>query len=167
MLSGRAKMTRRKYRDHTSRSLIGILAALPLLVFAGTPGNADHLPSTFSIDVQGPTVGGPDSFVGAPITGGDILTTAFPFGPPGPNPTFPLIGVFAPGTMVGAGPGAPGIFPGGLGIFPGLCPDFSGVVIPEVDALSYGFDTGFGVLTEAFYFSVDEWATASSPPCPT
>jgi hypothetical protein len=50
--------------------------------------------------------------------------------------------------MVGAFPGAPGIFPGGLGIFPGACPD------PEVDALSYGFDSG-----PVFYFSVDEWAS--------
>jgi hypothetical protein len=94
-----------------------------------------------------------DSFVLTPITEGDILTTGVP-GPPGPNT--PLLGPLpAPGTEVGAIAGAPGVVPGGLGIIPGL-PGFV-----EVDALSYGRDTGGALL-----FSVDEFATGVPGPIP-
>lgn len=120
---------------------------------AASVGLVPHLPSSFSIDFQGPTstAGTLDSFVAAPISPGDILTTGF-FGFPGPNSTAAGIGPFAPGRMVGALTGDPGSFPGGLGVVPGGCPD------PEVDALSYGYDSAFGA-PEAGYFSVDEWAT--------
>jgi hypothetical protein len=108
---------------------------------------------TFSIDLQGPTVGMPDSFFGAPITEGDILT-AFPPGPPGPNP--PAFGPLPPpGLEVGAIAGAPGVFPGGLGIVPGIF----GFV--EVDALSYGRDQG-----TRLQFSVDEFAAGVPGPLP-
>jgi hypothetical protein len=127
------------------RRLCLVLAGVSIVLAAPALAQAP----TFSIDFQGPMIGFPDSFVGAPITEGDILTTALP-GPPGPNPPLPLIGPLPPGTMVGAFPGAPGSFPGGLGILPGLF----GCV--EVDALSYGLD----VLTAISFgfFSVDEFA---------
>jgi hypothetical protein len=115
-------------------------------------------PMTFSIDSQGPMVGVLDSFVGFPITEGDVLTTALP-GPPGPNPPLAGIGIVPPGTEVGAGPGAPGIVPGGLGIFPGVF----GCV--EIDALSYGRDVLNATSVGAF--SVDEFASgvgAIAPP---
>ena len=52
------------------------------------PLNTPNLPMTFSIDLQGPTIGLPDSFSGIPIDEGSILTP-FPPGPPGPNPAVP------------------------------------------------------------------------------
>jgi hypothetical protein len=109
--------------------------------------------ATFSIDVQGPTAGAPDSFFAVPITEGDILTPALP-GLPGPNPAAfgPLL---PPGIEVGALPGAAGAVGGGLGIVPG----FSGFV--ELDALSYGRDRGTRVL-----FSVDEFASGGPSPSP-
>ncbi|MEE9211921.1 MAG: hypothetical protein V3U29_04630, partial [Phycisphaeraceae bacterium] len=107
---------------------------------------------TFSLDYHGPAVFGPGPFTGipdtfglVPIDEGSILTTGG--APPGPNP--PAFGPLAPpGVMVTAVASTFGSVPGGLGIVPG----FIGAV--EVDALSYGVDSG----TEAF-FSVDEFAS--------
>ena len=108
---------------------------------------------TFSIDFQGPSVGGvpgpftgiPDSFFGVPMDEGSLYTV-FPPGPPGPNS--PVPGPLPPPSLqVSAVPAGPGIVPGGLGIMPGL---LGGV---ELDALSFGND-GLG----DFVFSVDEFA---------
>lgn len=102
---------------------------------------------TFSTDFQGPTPGLADGFAFGPITAGDILTVPVP-GVPGPNA--PVPGPFAapPGIEIGAAAGAAGVLPGGLGILPGA----GGVY--ELDALSYGRDTG----AVQFLFSVDEFA---------
>ena len=121
------------------------------LIFSVAPALAQA--PTYSIDFQGSTAGMPDGFFGAPITEGDILTTAVP-GPPGPNPAAPGP-LPPPGTEVGALPGAPGVVPGGLGILPGAF----GFV--ELDALSYGKDAGGELL-----FSVDEFATGVPGPLP-
>ena len=131
---------------------------------------------SFSIDFQGPTVGGspfaggiPDSFVGSPIDAGDILTVAPP-GSPGPNPEA-LGPLPVPGTMIdstgfvssfGATLGLASFLPGGQQPAP-----------REVDAMSYGFDALFGadqISTQppdtfsGLVFSVDEWAAGYIPP---
>jgi hypothetical protein len=128
------------------------LVALSIVCLAG-PALAQN--PTFSIDFQGPLIGTPDGFFGIPIDDGSILTTTLP-GPPGPNA--PLPGpLLPPGVEIGALPGAGGVIPGGLGILPGLF----GFV--ELDALSYGRDTG-----DRLFFSVDEWASgdpaSAAPP---
>jgi hypothetical protein len=111
---------------------------------------------TFSIDLQGPTIGAPEGFLGAVgITEGDILTPA-DLGPPGPNPANhgPFI---EPGLEVAAAPGSPdGVLPGGIGVFLGVWG------FAEVDALSYGKDD----IGSRLFFSVDEWATGMPGPLP-
>jgi hypothetical protein len=123
----------------------GSVTGLTLVGGGGDP--LAPMAMTFSVDVQGPTAqfGLPDSFFGALITDGDILTPFFP-GLPGPN--LPSPGPLPPpGIEIGAFPGVPyGVAAGGLGIFPGF-------FINEVDALSYGLDDG-----DTLYFSVDEFA---------
>jgi hypothetical protein len=119
---------------------------------------------TFSVDIQGPTVGAgvPDSFFGAPIFGTDILTP-FPPGPPGPNP--PAAGPLPPpGIFIANPPRFPALQTPGLAIgshpFPAVKPGWG-----ELDALSYGrdpLDEPAGTCNngkECFHvFSVDEFA---------
>ncbi len=108
---------------------------------------------TFSIDFQGPTAGnlpGPfaglaDTFTGAAIDEGSILTPFFP-GPVGPNPASPGA-LPTPGMMTSSMLFAGGSVPGGVGIVPGPVPGL------ELDALSYGHDNGTQLV-----FSVDEFA---------
>ena len=97
------------------RSLLSCSAALIAAALLGGPAAAQP---TFSVDVQGPTVGLglPDGFFGVSITDGDILTNAVP-GPPGPNPGLPGP-LPPPGIEIGAVTGALGVVPGGLGIVP-------------------------------------------------
>lgn len=122
------------------------LFAAAFLLLLATESSAQP---TFSIDFQGPTPGGIDGFALGIITAGDILTTPVP-GVPGPNAPAPgPFGAVASGIEIGAAPLAPGVLPGGLGILPGA----GGVL--ELDALSYGKDTG----SLQFFFSVDEFAT--------
>ncbi len=117
--------------------------SVSVLLFATAPSAQ----VTFSTDFQGPTPGLADGFVLGVITSGDILTVPVPAAP-GPNA--PVVGPFlaAPGIEVGAAALAPGAYPGGLGLLPGA----GGVM--ELDALSYGRDTG----AFQFMFSVDEFA---------
>ncbi len=121
-----------------------LLLAMLLSLSLGTGASAQI---TFSIDFQGPTPGFADGFALGVITAGDILTVPVP-GVPGPNA--PVVGPFAvaSGIEIGAAALAPGAYPGGLGIVPGA----GGVM--ELDALSYGKDTG----VFQFAFSVDEFA---------
>ncbi len=117
-----------------------------------SPSNAQV---TFSTDFQGPTAGLADGFAVGVITAGDILTVPVP-GAPGPNA--PVVGPFAaaPGIEVGAVAAAPGAYPGGLGLVGGA----GGVI--EMDALSYGRDTG----AFQFMFSVDEFAVGVAGTAP-
>lgn len=121
-----------------------LLLALILSVLVTRGASAQP---TFSIDFQGPTPGGADGFALGIITAGDILTTPLPLAlalnAPVPGPF-----AIASGIVIGAAPAAPGMVPGGLGIGPGA----GGVM--ELDALSYGRDTG----QFQFMFSVDEFA---------
>ncbi|MFK8015074.1 MAG: hypothetical protein AB8G17_06505 [Gammaproteobacteria bacterium] len=95
---------------------------------------------TFSMDFQGPSRGAVGPW-GVPVFEGDVMTPSHsaPLGPwqPAflpPNPPGPVIqGTGGPGFSLGLVAGANGI--------------------AEVDALSYGVDTGRGAR-----FSVDEWA---------
>lgn len=136
-------------QDYPSVSVVIDFPELPPIL-------PNHFGPTFSVDFQGPTAGfNPgagtgvsDSFYGAPIDEGQILTPPKP-GPPGPNAPSPGP-LPAPGIMVDSVPGSPvGTAPGGLGILPGLLME-TGV---ELDALSYGRDRG-----SRLYFSVDEFA---------
>ncbi len=135
-----------------SSKILSVLVVTALTCAAA----ANPLPApgmTFSVGFQGPTAGGfpgpnsgiPDGWAGIPIDEGSILTPAMP-GPIGPN-SASLSPLPPPAVLIGATPGAPGIYPGGLGIFPGI---YVGV---ELDALSYGRDRG-----EHLAFSVDEFA---------
>jgi hypothetical protein len=117
----------------------------------------------FSIDYRGVTIGVPATFLGVPITAGDILAPATP-------PTFlPAYGPLPPPTIVisgGFGPPGPGLgiltWPVCLGVPPAIpCP-------VELDALSYGTDFKVtpGFLPAGTYvFSVDACSTgiAASP----
>jgi hypothetical protein len=121
---------------------------------------------TFSIDFQSATAGsgtpGPftgigDSWTGAAIDEGSILTPALP-GPSFPNPpSIPGAGPLpTPGMMVSGVTSGVGVVPGGLGIIP------TPVGVPgsvELDALSYGHDHGLELV-----FSVDEWAGGDNQP---
>ena len=139
-----------KSREQSARRLWGMV----LVVLWGTSAHA-QTGMTFSVDFQGPTVGGipgpfsglPGDFAGVPIDEGSILTPAQP-GAPGPNPPAPGW-LPAPGVMVTAEHSGMGTVPGGLGIVPSF---FGGV---ELDALSYGRDHWTGQL----FFSVDEFAS--------
>jgi hypothetical protein len=138
----------------TTRGVIttGIITtSVAALLLSGMPAAA-QTGVTFSIDFQGPTGGPlgpfsgvPDSFTGARIDEGSILTAFIP-GPPGPNPASPGP-LPPPGMMTSAILSGAGTVPGGLGITPGLL----GAV--ELDALSYGRDQG-----PQLAFSVDEFA---------
>ncbi|MBN2473052.1 MAG: hypothetical protein JXB62_00490 [Pirellulales bacterium] len=107
---------------------------------------------TFSIDMQGPTIGAADGFgSGLLITEGDLLSSPMP----GPPIGQPAPGPFATGPGVSIPVGALGIVPGPGG--------FS-----EVDAVSYGHDaldprliddpTGDAIGRLRVFFSVDEFA---------
>ena len=126
--------------------LIAISFAFAFSVVLLSTTNAAAQP-TFSIDFQGPTAGAADGFALGVIGAGDILTTPVG-GIPGPNPPVPGPFAVASGIEVGGPPLAAGAYPGGLGLLPGA----GGVI--ELDALSYGRDTGAFQLM----FSVDEFA---------
>jgi len=99
---------------------------------------------TYSVDEQSPTSGLFDAVGAGPITGGDVLTSTPPVGPP-PTPT-----IFIPG-----GPAGLGIAPTPLGF-------------TEVDALSYGLDDPIfqQQILSYYYFSVDEFAIGFPGPPP-
>jgi hypothetical protein len=117
---------------------------------------------TFSIDVQGPTIGQQDSFYDIPIAGSDILTPENPSVPPGPWPPGQVPPPPPPGVFILNPPGG-GFPPPGLAIdnAPGLG---ASTGWGEVDALSYGrdpIDTPFPVAGKPrphYVFSVDEFA---------
>jgi hypothetical protein len=140
------------YGTRLVRTSGGVIAAsVAALLVSGLPAAA-QTGVTFSVDFQGPTggligpfTGVPDSFTGAPIDEGSILTPFVP-GPLGPNPASPGP-LPPPGMMTSAVISGAGSVPGGLGIVPGLL----GAV--ELDALSYGRDQG-----PQLAFSVDEFA---------
>ncbi|MFP8876019.1 MAG: PEP-CTERM sorting domain-containing protein [Myxococcota bacterium] len=126
-------------RDHTSLDIgesISFEFMLTVRSDFEQPPLFSTLGPTFSIDLQGPSIGLADSFAGLPIDQGTILTTAPP-GAPGPNPALP-------GPLPAPGMMAPGPF---------LPPTPLGAVVGEVDAFSYGRDHGSNLL-----FSVDEFA---------
>ena len=103
----------------------------------------------FSIDWHGPTIGLPDSFNGAPITPGDLLSPATGMPALGPLPT--------PGISIFAGP--PGI---DLGL-----PAYPNQV--EVDAVSFGMDypmDNLGGYPGDYAFSTDEFAVGMPPNFP-
>ncbi len=121
-----------------------LIASACFMILTAAPAYGQQRP-TFSIDFQGPTIGTPSGCgVAAVISEGDILTTNPP-GAPGPNAAAlgPLPG---PCIMVGA------VGPGTVAAAPGLT-IIGSPPYHELDALSYGRDTG-----DTLYFSVDEFA---------
>lgn len=131
--------------------LIRGFAAITIMMAVCSVGLGQGQP-TFSVDVQGQTVlvGLPDSFYGVSIGGADILSG--PVG--GPTIGSPGMGPLPPPGMVIQG-GLPLALPRTLGLWPSLMG-----LPPELDALSYGRDTG-----DFVYFSVDEFA-AGHPAVP-
>ena len=111
---------------------------------------------TFSIDVQGPTIGTLDSFYGIPISGTDVLTP-FPPGPPGPNP--PAAGPLPPPGIFIDPPFPPAPQVVGLNIAPSPFLNTANGW-GELDALSFGRDPLDPPFPENLYyvFSVDEFA---------
>lgn len=95
---------------------------------------------TFSIDFQGPSRGAVGPW-GLPVFEGDVLT-------PSNNPP---LGPWSPSFLPPTPPGPVIQAAGGPGFNLGLVPGANDVI--ELDALSYGRDTG-----RAVRFSVDEWA---------
>lgn len=154
----------------TTPARLAPLPAMIMLALAGGAAQASLLPAgypspeqpmTFSIDVQGPTIGEDDSFYDIPIRGTDILTPENPSVAPGPHPPGYPPALSAPPGMFIANPPA-GSVPGlNIDNAPGLD---SANGWGELDALSYGrdpMDTPFPDQQKHrphYVFSVDEFA---------
>ena len=124
-----------------------LLRAFTIGVMLTSLSGAALAQTTFSVDLQGPTVtaGVPDAFFGMPIGGADILSAAVPGSPIGS----PALGPLPPPGMVvqGGPPIAPPVGVRSLGLVAGTG------MTPELDAISYVYDEGAFV-----HFSVDEFA---------
>ncbi len=123
-----------------------LTTSVPIAVLGATHAQAQQFP-IFSIDWNGPTIGLPNSFTGAPITEGDLLAAVTLVPALGPLPT--------PGIVETGGVAAPI----GLGLgFHAPCvghPAYTPCRV-EVDALSHGLDAI--VSCAGFVPSARQWA---------
>jgi hypothetical protein len=134
------------------------LAAASLAALASAQNHIPH----FSVSWQGPTVGVPDSFLGAPITEGDVLVPPAPAFTPGFGP------LAAPAVRYKAGPGAPAPHLG-LAFHP-FCMGHPGGTPcrVEVDALCDGQSLLLqqNVPVRTLFFSTDKYALGGGPLVP-